>query len=158
MRSPLPALALLAAACAAPSGAEDPVAVEVTLSPAAARALAARSEAVVIDASFFGDPTAQGRMHADEIGQIDLGRETITRGAGDVGRVLVPTTAATGPAVGWTDGVVRLNVNVYSARRSGPDNILACDFFDGTLESARRAPVALRCGLIAESPETAVRS
>ena len=47
-----------------------------------------------------------------------------------------------------------LNVNVYSARHSGPDNILACDFFDGNLENAVHKPMSLHCTLIAEGAET----
>jgi hypothetical protein len=43
-----------------------------------------------------------------------------------------------------------VNVNIYSARRSGPDNILDCDFFDDSLTVAQQAPLTLHCRLIGE--------
>ena len=43
-----------------------------------------------------------------------------------------------------------VNVNVYSARRSGPDNILDCDFFDDALTLAQQASLTLHCKLIGE--------
>ena len=43
-----------------------------------------------------------------------------------------------------------LNVNIYSARRSGPDNILNCDFFDGNLRDTLHKPLVLHCALISE--------
>lgn len=48
----------------------------------------------------------------------------------------------------WLQGPVSVNVNVFSARRSGPNNILACDFFDGNLLDARRHPIAIHCSWI----------
>ena len=47
-----------------------------------------------------------------------------------------------------------LNVNVYSARRTNPDNILSCDFFDGKLSSAVRKTPTLHCTLIEERTAT----
>jgi hypothetical protein len=43
-----------------------------------------------------------------------------------------------------------VNVNVYSARRSGPDNILDCAFFQDTVAVARQRSVKLACKLIGE--------
>ena len=50
-------------------------------------------------------------------------------------------------------GPVLLNVNVYSARHTGPDNILNCDSFDGILQEAVHKPLALHCSLITEKTE-----
>lgn len=47
-------------------------------------------------------------------------------------------------------GKVMVDVNVYSARRGGPDNILDCDFFDDALTLAQQAPLTLHCKLIGE--------
>ena len=150
-------LAFLAAACAAPAGAALPFAVTVTLSPRAAERLAALPEDIIVAASFSGDPTPEGRAHGDEIGRIALGRAE-ARLPPAAGTVHFAGTEAAAEAIRWVAGPVLLNVNVYSARRSGPDNLLACDFFDGTLASAARAPVTLHCGLIEENPRTEARS
>ena len=53
-------------------------------------------------------------------------------------------------ALAYIGGPVMLNMNVYSARRAGPDNVLECDLFDGLLTRASTAPIELRCGLIEE--------
>jgi len=58
----------------------------------------------------------------------------------------------------WVDGGVKVNVNVYSARRSNEDNILACDFIDTDLAAVVKAqPVTLHCGLITENLQTQLR-
>ena len=54
----------------------------------------------------------------------------------------------------WIKGPVMVNVNAYSARHSSPDNILACDFFDGKLSAAVRKTVQLHCSLIDEKADT----
>ena len=47
----------------------------------------------------------------------------------------------------------RLNLNVWSGRRSSQDNLLDCGTFEDTLAVASRAPVRLSCRLIGE-PES----
>ena len=55
-------------------------------------------------------------------------------------------------------GGVKVNVNLYSARHSSSDNILACDFIDGSLADVVKAqPVTLHCGLITENAKTALK-
>ena len=56
--------------------------------------------------------------------------------------------------LGWLNGGVYVNVNVWSARRHWPDNILACDFIDGVLTDVGRNPVTLHCSLISEQVPT----
>lgn len=43
----------------------------------------------------------------------------------------------------------KVNVNVFSGRRSSQDNLLACDFFDGKI-SKIQPDITLKCGLIGE--------
>ena len=123
--------------------------VQVLLSPKAAAKLAALSEKIVIAATYSGEPVPSAEKHANQIGQIDLGAE----------HAEVPGKSATVHITGdklkrerlvWIKGPVLLNVNVYSARHSGPDNILSCDFFDGNLREAAAKPLALHCALIVE--------
>ncbi len=127
--------------------------VQITLSEKAATTLAKTSEAMVVSASYSGQPIPTAAKYADEIGQIDLGVENIEV-PGKAATVRVTGSKVNRAHVLWVKGPILLNVNVYSARRSGPDNILACDFFDGTLQQAVRKPISLHCSLIAENAAT----
>ena len=127
--------------------------IEITLSQKAAAKLAALHEGIIVAALYSGDPAPGAEKHTDEIGRIDLGREDVET-PGKAGTVRVPGTKIKRNRFAWIKGPVLLNVNVYSARHSGPDNILACDFFDGNLEDAVHKPISLHCSLIAEGAET----
>lgn len=138
-----------------PAKAEENLAfsVEIALSQKAAAKLAARHEGIIVSASYSGDPTPGAERHTDEIGRIDLGRDEIEV-PGKPGTVLVPGKKIKRSRLAWVKGPILLSVNIYSARHSGPDNILACDFFDGNLDDAIRKPMSLHCSLIEEGAET----
>ncbi|MFD1703387.1 hypothetical protein ACFSCV_10265 [Methylopila henanensis] len=145
----------------APSGlaiAAEPVAfdVNVTLSKKAASALAAASEGIVVGASYSAEPLPSARKHAGEIGEIDLGSEQVEI-PGKPGTAHVSGSKLRTDRLKWITGPILLNINVYSARKGGPDNILACDFFDGKLADVR-SPITLRCALIEEKPQTEQKS
>lgn len=127
--------------------------VQISLSRRAAAKLAATSEAMIVSASYYGNPIPTAEKEADEIGQIDLGTENV-EAPGKGGTVYVTGTKVNRDHLRWLKGPVLLNVNVYSARRSSPDNILACDFFDGELDHAVREPLSLHCSLITENAKT----
>lgn len=135
--------------------AEDPFAfaVQITLSAKAAATLARTSEGMIVSASYAGEPLPTAVQHADQIGQINLGLETVEV-PGKAETVRVTGTKVKRDRISWIKGPILLNVNVYSARHSGPDNILACDFFDGTLQQAVRQPILLHCSLITENLPT----
>lgn len=131
----------------------SPFTVRVELSPAAARTLAARHEGIVVSAGYTGAAKPSAQKHADQMGQINLGYDRVTV-AGTSGTVRVPGTGLRRAALVWVQGPVLLNVNVYTARQSSPDNLLSCDFFDGELQHAVQSPMTLHCGLITENPKT----
>jgi hypothetical protein len=131
--------------------------VSVTLSPQAAATLRRLDEGIVISASYSGNPRPSAKQHVDQIGQIPLGIQNVEI-PGKAATVIVNGSRVRRGRLAWIRGPVLLNVNVYSARRSGPDNILGCDFFDGTLKSAARHAVPIHCSLIAEKAETRHRS
>jgi hypothetical protein len=135
--------------------AEDNLAfsVQITLLQKAEAKLAALHENMIVSASYSGDPAPGAEKHSDKIGRIPLGIESIET-PGKAGTVRVSGAKIKRNRFIWVKGPVLLNVNVYSARRSGPDNILACDFFDGNLQDAVSKPVSLHCSLIAEGTET----
>jgi hypothetical protein len=48
------------------------------------------------------------------------------------------------------DEAVQVNVNVSTARLSGPDNLLNCESYQEALAYARESGVYLQCKLISE--------
>ncbi|MET2825467.1 hypothetical protein [Mesorhizobium shangrilense] len=141
---------LTVSASAAQAGDSYGFRIDLSLSAKAASELARLHEGIVVAASYYGDPKPAFAKKANEVGQIDLGREEITVDS-TVASVDVTGKAFERGHVKWlTEGKVMVNVNVYSARRSGPDNILDCDFFDDALTLAQQAPLTLHCKLIGE--------
>lgn len=129
------------------------VTVQITLSPDAAAKLSSLHEGMVVSASYAGEARPGAKRHADQIGQIDLGSDKVEVAGAPI-TVHLSGTGLKKTRLRWTQGPPMLNINVYSARRSGPDNILACDFFDGELRHATAKPVALHCTLITERVAT----
>lgn len=125
--------------------------VRITLSEKAAATLNRLREGIVISAAYSGQPKPSAKQHADEIGRIPLGVQNVEI-PGRPATVIVSGSHV--KHVAWIHGPILLNVNVYSARRSGPDNILSCDFFDGRLRDAQRHIVPLHCRLIEEKAQT----
>jgi hypothetical protein len=124
--------------------------VDVTLSPKAAARLAALHESITIAASYYGDPAPAAMRHADEVGQINLGRQEVEiSGAGGAG--VVDGSGVRRARLAWlAKPEPEVNVNVYSSRHSGPDNLLDCAFFQDLVSVAARHPVQLACKLIGE--------
>lgn len=140
---------LLAGLAAAPSAQPFGFDVEVSLSQAAAERLAADGEGIVVAAYWYGDPNPAGMAHVDAIGRIDLG-DAMVEVPGQPVAVRLDGSEVDPAQLDWVEGPAWVNVNVWSARHSGPDNILDCDFFDGELAHATARPLALRCALIGE--------
>jgi hypothetical protein len=128
------------------------VQVRITLSDKAAATLKRLNEGLVISASYSGDPKPSAKRHADQIGQIALGIQNVEIPGRPATVIISGSHVKRGP-VAWIRGPILLNVNAYSARHSGPDNILSCDFFDGRLRDTGRRTVPIHCSLIAEKTE-----
>lgn len=129
---------------------------DIELSAKAAVKLRAQKEAIIVDASYYGDPAPDGEKYANEVGQIDLGSERLEI-PGRTGKAHITGTGLNSGRLRLISGPVKVNVNIYSARKSSTDNLLACDFIDGELANVMKAPVILRCGLITERPETVLK-
>lgn len=122
---------------------------QIQLSKQAAYELRRRKEGVTISATYFGDPTPAAKRHANEVGLIDLGRETFTlRGIDGPARVTGATVDRT--KMGWIAGPPMVNVNVFTARRSSRNNLITCDIVDGPVARVAAARITLFCGLINE--------
>ncbi len=125
--------------------------VAVTVSPKAAARLAALAETITISASYFGDPKPSATRHTDEVGQVDLGRYHAEI-PGHGGHALIDGAVVKRARLAWLAPTgPQVNVNVFSSRRSGPDNLLDCAFFQDTVAVARRQTVKLACKLIGEA-------
>lgn len=123
------------------------------LTAKAAKSLKELREAMVLYVSYHGWPKKGAEKHGDEVGQIDLGPDRTIGVPGKSGRYDVPAEAFDPKRLGWIAGLVEVNVNVASARLSGPDNILAREFLDKPLREAEAAVTTLRCGLIEGDPD-----
>jgi len=132
--------------------------VEITLSRAAREHLVAQRESLIAGAEYFGYPSARAQeahVPGSENPWLTLHREQIEL----EGAQLDGTPTARFPAVtfdpeqlAWTEApdAPQVNINVYSGRRSSPDNMLECGMFQDTLAVAARTPIRLSCGLIGE--------
>jgi len=127
--------------------------VRITLSDLAAERLKTTREGIVVSAYYTGEPLPSAENRANQIGTIDLGTEN-REVIGAEGLVRITGKKVDLRRLEWIKGPVLLNVNVYSARRTNPDNILSCDFFDGKLSSAVRKTPVLHCTLIEERTAT----
>jgi hypothetical protein len=127
--------------------------VRITLSDKAAATLKRLNEGIVISASYSGAPKPSAKRHADEVGQIPLGIQNVEI-PGRPATVIVSGSHVRRGRIAWIRGPMLLNVNAYSARHSGPDNILSCDFFDGRLRDASHRTLPIHCSLIEEKVET----
>lgn len=129
--------------------------VDVTLSPAAQAKLLEGAETIIVGADYFGTPVPAAVDLADEVGQLDLGRaQRELEGAGSAS---FDGTGFRTDRLSQIEGEPQVNINVYSGRKSSPDNLLSCEFFQDALDVAAKAPIALHCTLIDE-PSDPVRA
>ncbi len=131
----------------------------VTLSKKAAARLAAEKEEIAAFASYYGEPKPGAEKHADEIGQISVSTEDEwVEIPGTGGHAHISGAKVDKRTLKWVEGDVMVNVNVVSARKSNPDNILDCDIVDGAVAAVRKSPITLHCYLSEEKhPDTKIK-
>lgn len=142
-----------AAATAVCAAEDDGFDVSIVLTDKAAAALQARRERMVLMVDYYGWPRPEAKKHADRVGRIDFGPSRMIAVPGASGTYRVPGEKLSPERLAWLDGSVSVNVNVISARRSSPDNLLDCDFIDMPLAEAVARQHRLRCGLITGDPD-----
>jgi len=133
--------------------------VEVTLSPEARKRLGSPRESLIVSAEYFGYPSDQAEeqhVPGSENPWLTLHRAQVElEGAQLEGSPTArfPAVAFDAKQLAWTNApdAPQVNINVYSGRRSSPDNLLECGMFQGTLAVAARAPIKVSCGLIGEA-------
>jgi hypothetical protein len=124
--------------------------VGVTLSDKAAKTLADRKETIIVAAYFSGNPKpGTPRKYLSDIGQVDLGQATVEIAPGAIAKF--------GPvklkqdALNQTDkSGPQLLINVYSGRKSSPDNLLDCGIYEDALMPVQGKTIPIACKLIGE--------
>lgn len=125
-----------------------PVTVEVTLSPKAEAELKSKGESIALEIIYGGDPTQAASGKVNDLGVIELGRikkelsgaEKITFSEDVINKSLLPLTI----------GQPQVMINVTSAKKTVPNNILSCDFYWETLSVAGKGTVTIPCKLLSE--------
>lgn len=154
-RQPAPVATEAPAATPTTSAAADNAfAVAVGLSPAAQQRLAATRETLIVAADYFGFPSAAAqaqRVPGSENPWLTLHRAQVELPGAGTARF--PAVVLDPAQLAWTDrpDAPQVNINVYSGRKSSPDNLLDCAMFQDTLAVAARAPIRIDCKLIDEN-------
>lgn len=147
-RAALVAASVLAVPAVAQAPAASGLIVDISLSPRAAAELRRLNEGIVVATYYSGEPTAAHEDDADESG-LGLGDvEQVVPGR--AGTVTVPDSVLMRDRLSWITGAPRVLVNIYSARRSGPDNLLNCETIEGTVAELGGTMQSVQCRLIGE--------
>lgn len=139
-------------ACA--SGISSPYVVNLTLSPSAHVELRNSAERVKVAAYYYWRPNSGGPSHNDDelgsvLGGYSLGEESheVER---NTSRVSFAGRTRANFRIRAGHGEARVLINVFSARRTRPNNILDCSVFDDTLAVASSQGINVNCSLIGE--------
>ena len=124
--------------------------VGVTLSDKAKKTLADRKETIVVAAYFSGNPKpGTPRKYLSDIGQVDLGQTNVEIAPGAIARF--------GPVKLKQDALNQVDksgpqllINVYSGRKSSPDNLLDCGIYEDALAPVQGKTIPITCKLIGE--------
>lgn len=126
---------------------------QITLSEKATTKLKSAHETITVWASFYGEPTREGKNHTDEMGMIDLGKESVEL-PGHPGVAHITGKNVSGTKMKWLKGQPSVNVNLYTSRKSSNQNLIECDLIDGEIKKVQAKPVTVHCFLIGEPIES----
>jgi hypothetical protein len=139
------------AAKPAPAAATVPgFSVTITYSQKAMDELAAGKETVIVVGYLYGFPIpGTPKKDVDNIGQIDMGevKKEIAPGA----TAIFDSVKLNQPMMKWmNDQGPQLLINVYSGRKSSPNNLLDCGIYEGALKAIQGQSIPISCKLIGE--------
>jgi hypothetical protein len=135
---------------APPAAAPAGFTVKVTYSQKAMDKLVASKETVIVAGYLSGFPTpGTPKKFVDDMGELGLGQ---------VNQEIAPgATAAFGDVkldqamLKWVDKQgPQLLINVYSGRKSSPNNLLDCGIYEGPLAAIQGQSIPISCKLIGE--------
>ena len=125
--------------------------VNVQLSEAASKKLIDSKETIIVAGYFTGHP-----KQGTEVRYLDIKSGDVV--LGDVKQEIAPGETAIFDQLNLNpDALAKIDsqephilMNVYSGRRSSKNNLLDCDYYDGSFESVRGRTIVIRCQLIEE--------
>jgi len=128
--------------------------VRMTYSPQAMKTLTVRKETVIAAAYLYGFPKpGTPRRYIDHEGKMDMdsfqvesmpGQDAIFKEI-ELKKADLERTDERGP---------QLLINVFSGRKSSPDNLLDCGIYEGPLKAVADQAIDISCKLIGESDAT----
>jgi len=144
-----PAFALQQKAPPAPAATIPGFSVAVTYSQKAMDTLTSSKETVIVAAYLTGSPkpgTPKSLIHQGAVG------------LGDSTQEITPGATATFSKISLDPKVLsyvdsqgpQLLINVYSGRKSSPNNLLDCGIYDGPLKDVQGKSIPIACKLIGE--------
>jgi hypothetical protein len=135
---------------ATPSAAVFNFTVKITYSQKAMATLVAGKETVIVAGYLTASPIAgTPKQYVDRMGEIGLGEvdREIAPGATATFSNVKPTPAM----MKWVDSQgPQLLINVYSGRKSSPNNLLDCGLYEGSLAAIQGQNIPISCKLIGE--------
>jgi hypothetical protein len=152
MRAPaFCSLTLIFALSACATAVTTPFVVNLTLDQSALAELRSSNEHVTVAAQYYWRPASGGPSHEENeldyvLGGYSVGGETHET-TGDA-RVTFAGRTESNSHVRPGEGDARVLINVFSSRRTHPNNLLNCDVFDEKLSVAAAQGIAIHCNLI----------
>lgn len=124
--------------------------VALSLSRRARQTLVSRKETIIVSADVTGFPKPGTPKHLiDGEGQVDLGDFTAEILPGQNGDF--KSLSLKSAPLRYTDKRgPQLLVNVYSGRKSSPNNLIDCGIYEGPLSAAQNKSIPIACKLIGE--------
>jgi len=135
---------------AAPAATVPGFTVTVTYSQKSMATLVAGKETVIVVGYLYGFPI-QGtpKQDVDHVGQIDMGEVKREIAPGAVAKF--DSVKLNQPMIKWMDTQgPQLLINVYSGRKSSPNNLLDCGIYEGALKAVQGQSIPISCKLIGE--------
>jgi hypothetical protein len=124
--------------------------VTVTYSQKAMDTLLAGKETVIVAGYLTASPiSGTPKQYVDHVGEIGRGegQKEIAPGAIATFDSVKPTPAM----MKWVDSSgPQLLINVYSGRKSSPNNLLDCGIYEGSLQAVNGQSIPISCKLIGE--------
>jgi hypothetical protein len=124
--------------------------VSVTLSDKAKRLLTDQKETIVVAAYFTGSPKpGTPRRYVSHEGDIGLGEAHVEVAIGAIAK-FGPVKLDQDPLQQVDKNGPQLLINVYSGRKSSPDNLLDCGIYEDALAPIQGKTIPIACKLIGE--------
>jgi hypothetical protein len=134
----------------APPAALSSFTVKITYSHKAMDTLVAGKETVIVAGYLTASPIpSTPKQYVDHVGELGLGEvdREIALGAIATFNNVKPNQAM----MKWVDSSgPQLLINVYSGRKSSPNNLLDCGIYEGSLQAVQGQSIPISCKLIGE--------